>query len=45
MDPEELGRVEQEFAEDKDIVFIEKPKYKSYITEDPDGHAIELYAE
>jgi catechol-2,3-dioxygenase len=40
---EDLSRVKAEFPEDKDIVEIDHPKYKSYIIEDPDGHAIELF--
>ena len=40
---EDLSRVKAEFAEGKDIVEIDHPKYKSYIIEDPDGHAIELF--
>ena len=42
---EELTRVKDEFPEDKDIVEIDHPKYKSYIIEDFDGHCIELYVD
>jgi catechol 2,3-dioxygenase-like lactoylglutathione lyase family enzyme len=41
----ELARAEAEFPEDKDIVRIEHPRYRSYIVEDPDGHCYELYVE
>ena len=41
----DLDRVEQEFPEDNDIVVLDDhPKYRSRIVEDPDGHAIELFA-
>ena len=41
----ELDRVEQEFPEDNDIVALDDhPMYRSRIIEDPDGHAIELFA-
>lgn len=41
----ELDRVEQEFSEDNDIVVLDDhPKYRSRIVQDPDGHAVELYA-
>ena len=41
----DLDRVEREFPEDHDIVVLEDhPKYRSRIVEDPDGHAIELFA-
>ncbi len=41
----DLDRVEQEFPEDDDIVVLDDhPKYRSRIVEDPDGHAIELFA-
>lgn len=42
---EDLAKVKTEFPEDKDIVKIDHPKYKSYIIEDPDGHAIELFVD
>lgn len=45
VDPSDLDRVASEFPEDKDIVALDDhPKYRSRIVEDPDGHAIELYA-
>ncbi|MDH4202429.1 MAG: VOC family protein [Phycisphaerae bacterium] len=45
VDAAELDRVETEFAEDADIVKLDDhPQYRSRITEDPDGHAIEFYA-
>ena len=40
---DDLARVKAEFPEDDDIVEIDHPKYKSCITEDLDGHAIELF--
>jgi catechol-2,3-dioxygenase len=40
---EDLGRVKAQFPEDNDIVEIDHPRYKSFIIEDPDGHAIELF--
>jgi catechol 2,3-dioxygenase-like lactoylglutathione lyase family enzyme len=40
---DDLKRVKDEFPEDDDIVEIDHPKYKSFIVEDPDGHAIELF--
>ena len=41
----DLDRVAQEFPEDDDIVVLDDhPKYRSRIVEDPDGHAIELFA-
>ena len=42
---EDFARVKDEFPEDKDIVEIDHPRYKSYITEDLDGHCIELYVD
>lgn len=42
---EDIARVKDEFPEDKDIVEIDRPKYKSYIIEDLDGHCIELYVD
>ncbi len=42
---QELARAEAEFPEDKDIVRIEHPRYRSCIVEDPDGHCYELYVE
>jgi catechol 2,3-dioxygenase-like lactoylglutathione lyase family enzyme len=42
---EDLAKVKGEFPEDGDIVEIDHPKYKSYIIEDPDGHAIELFVD
>ena len=39
----DIARVKAEFSEDKDIIEIDHPKYRSYIVEDPDGHAIELF--
>ena len=45
VEPAELDRVEAEFAEDSNIVKLDDhPKYRSRIVEDPDGHAIEFYA-
>ncbi|MEN8127037.1 MAG: VOC family protein [Planctomycetota bacterium] len=45
VEPSELDRVEAEFAEDCGIVKLDDhPKYRSRIIEDPDGHAIEFYA-
>ena len=42
---EDFARIKEEFPRDKDIVEIDHPKYKSYITEDLDGHCIELYVD
>jgi len=45
VDAADLDRVAEEFPEDADIVVLdEHPRYRSRIVEDPDGHAIELYA-
>lgn len=41
----ELAGVEAEFPEDRDIVRIEHPRYRSCIVADPDGHCYELYTE
>ena len=38
-----LERAEEEFSEDTDIAWIDHPRYKSCIIDDPDGHSIELY--
>ena len=41
----DLDRVAQVFPEDDDIVALDHhPRYRSRIVEDPDGHAIELFA-
>jgi catechol 2,3-dioxygenase-like lactoylglutathione lyase family enzyme len=42
---DDLARVEAEFPEDRDIVRIDHPRYRSAIIEDPDGHCFELYVE
>ena len=42
---DDLARAETEFAEDKDVVWIDHPKFKSCIIEEPDGHSIELYVD
>jgi len=39
----DLSRVGEEFPEDDDIDWIDHPKYRSCVIDDPDGHAIELY--
>ncbi len=39
----DLARTQAQFPEDRDIVDIDHPRYKSCIIEDPDGHAIELF--
>ncbi|MHC4248971.1 MAG: VOC family protein [Planctomycetota bacterium] len=45
VDESDLSRVEGEFPEDDDIVVLDDhPKYRSRIVEDPDGHAVELFA-
>jgi catechol 2,3-dioxygenase-like lactoylglutathione lyase family enzyme len=45
VDPSDLERVHEEFPEDGDIVVLDDhPKYRSRIVEDPDGHAVELFA-
>ncbi len=38
----DFARLAEEFAADPELVWIDHPRYKSCITEDPDGHAIEL---
>ncbi len=43
--PEDLARARTDFPEDEDLVEIDHPRYRSCIIEDPDGHAIELYAD
>ena len=43
--PADLDCVAQEFGEDDDIVVLDDHRqYRSRIVEDPDGHAIELFA-
>ena len=42
---QDLEHAEKEFPEDTDLVRLDHPKYKSCITEDPDGHSIELYVD
>ena len=42
---DDLAKVKAEFPEDDDIVEIDHPRYRSYIIEDPDGHAIELFVD
>ena len=45
VDESDLDQVENAFGEDSNIVVLDDhPKYRSRIVEDPDGHAIELYA-
>ncbi len=39
---EDYRRAAAEFAEDEGLVRVDHPRYKSCITEDPDGNAIEL---
>jgi len=41
----DLSEVRAEFPEDKEIVEMDHPKFKSYITEDPDGYCVELYCD
>ena len=43
--PEDLAHAETEFSQDKDIVWIDHPRYESCIIEDLDGHSIELYVD
>jgi len=43
--PQELEHAEEEFPEDADIAWIDNPRYKSCIIDDPDGHSIELYVD
>ena len=38
----DFARLADEFADDPELVWMDHPRYKSCITEDPDGHAIEL---
>ena len=42
VDEADFSRLAEEFAADDDLVWIDHPRYKSCITEDPDGNAIEL---
>ncbi len=42
---DDLAQVKANFPEDDDIVEIDHPKYKSFIIEDPDSHAIELFVD
>ena len=42
---DDLAKVKSEFPEDNDIVEIDHPRYRSFIIEDPDGHAIELFVD
>jgi catechol-2,3-dioxygenase len=42
---DELACVESEYAEDRNIVRIDHPRFQSRIISDPDGHAIELYVD
>jgi catechol 2,3-dioxygenase-like lactoylglutathione lyase family enzyme len=42
---QELERAEKEFPEESDLTWVDHPKYKSCIIDDPDGHSIELYVE
>lgn len=45
VEPAELDRMEAEFPENSGIVKLDDhPKYRSRIVEDPNGHAIEFYA-
>ena len=41
----DLSKIKAEFHEDKEIVEIDHPKFKSYITEDADGYCVELYCD
>lgn len=41
----DLLKIRAEFPEDKGIVKIDHPNFKSYIVEDVDGHCIELYCD
>jgi catechol 2,3-dioxygenase-like lactoylglutathione lyase family enzyme len=42
VDEADFARLADEFSADPGLVWIDHPRYKSCITEDPDGHAIEL---
>ena len=42
---QDLERAKEEFPEETDLTWIDHPKYKSCILDDPDGHSIELYVE
>ena len=42
---EELERAQEEFPEEADLIWIDHPRYKSCIIDDPDGHSIELYVD
>ena len=42
---QDLERAKEEFPEETDLTWIDHPKFKSCILDDPDGHSIELYVE
>jgi len=42
---DDLAHAGSEFAQDRDIVRIDHPRFQGRITTDPDGHAIELYTD
>lgn len=39
---EDFAKAEAEFSDDPDLVKVEHERYRSLITEDPDGHAVEI---
>ena len=42
---QDLERAEEEFPEETDLTWIDHPRYRSCIIEDPDGHSVELYVD
>jgi catechol-2,3-dioxygenase len=41
----DLDNAKEEFPEEADLTWIDHPRYRSCIIEDPDGHSIELYVD
>ena len=42
---QDLGSAAEEFPKETDLTWIDHPRFKSCIIDDPDGHSIELYVE
>jgi len=42
---QDLQRAEEEFPEETDLTWVDHPRYRSCIIDDPDGHSIELYVD
>jgi catechol-2,3-dioxygenase len=43
VDRDEFEKIKDEFRDDEDMVEIEHERFRSVITEDPNGYCIELY--